>query len=66
MRFARLPEWVAAIPAVRDGYRSSRLLVFYDLFLYESPSWFMWESHPERSGNAAYLWSELKGEIVNR
>jgi len=57
---------VAAIHAVRDGSQSSRRLVFYDLFWNESLGWFMWEFRAERTGDAVYLWSELKGEIVNR
>ena len=57
---------VAAIHAVQDGAHSSRRLVFYDLFWNESLGWFMWESRPERGGDAVYLWSELKGRIVNR
>ena len=57
---------VAAIHAVREGGLQSRRLVFYDLFWNESLGWFLWESRPERGGDAVYLWSELKGEIVNR
>lgn len=57
---------VAAIHSVREGSLTSRRLVFYDLFWNESLGWFMWESRPERGGDAVYLWSELKGEIVNR
>jgi hypothetical protein len=57
---------VAAILPVRDGASQSRKLVFYDLFWNESLGWFMWESRQERAGEAVYLWSELKGEIVNR
>ena len=57
---------VAAIHAVRDGNRSTRRLVFYDLFWNEFLGWFMWESRPERAGEAVYIWSEFKGEIVNR
>lgn len=57
---------VAAIHTVRDGALASRRLVFYDLFWNESLGWFMWESRPERGGDAVYIWSELKGEIVNR
>jgi hypothetical protein len=58
---------VAAIHAVRkeDGGQS-RGLVFYDLLWNESLGWFMWESRPERTGDAVYIWSELKGHIVNR
>lgn len=57
---------VAAIHAVRDGSLSSRRLVFYDLFWNEFLGWFMWESRPERGGDAVYIWSELKGDFVNR
>ena len=57
---------VAAIHAVRDGSLSSRRLVFYDLFWNESLGWFMWESRLERAGDAVYIWSELKGDFVNR
>lgn len=57
---------VAAIHAVRDGSLSSRGLVFYDLFWNEALGWFMWESRQERAGDAVYIWSELKGDIVNR
>ncbi len=56
---------VAAILPVRDGSLQRRKLVFYDLFWNESLGWFMWESREERAGEAVYLWSELKGEIVN-
>ena len=57
---------VAAIHPVRGGNSQSRKLVFYDLFWNESLGWFMWESRLERTGEAIYIWSELKGEIVNR
>lgn len=57
---------VAAIHSVREGSLPSRRLVFYDLFWNESLGWFMWESRAERGGDAVYLWSEIKGEIVNR
>ena len=57
---------VAAIHAVRDGSSQSRRLLFYDFFWNESLGWFMWESRSERTGEAVYIWSELKGEFVNR
>ena len=57
---------VAAILPVREGSSQSRQLVFFDLFWNESLGWFLWESRQERAGEAVYLWSELKGEIVNR
>lgn len=57
---------VAAILPVREGSLQRRRLVFYDLFWNESLGWFMWETREERAGEAVFLWSELKGEIVNR
>ncbi|GAA5119042.1 hypothetical protein JIN84_22285 [Luteolibacter yonseiensis] len=57
---------VAAILPVRDGASQARKMVFYNLFWNESLGWFMWESRQERTGEAVYIWSELKGEIVNR
>jgi hypothetical protein len=57
---------VAAIHAVRENGSSGRRLVFYDLAWNESLGWFMWESRVGRAGEAVYLWSELRGEIVNR
>ena len=57
---------VAAILPVREGSLQRRRLVFYDLFWNESLGWFMWETREERAGAAVFLWSELKGEIVNR
>ncbi|MBC8126305.1 MAG: hypothetical protein H8M99_04055 [Gloeobacteraceae cyanobacterium ES-bin-144] len=57
---------VAAIHGVQEGGKQSRKLVFYDLFWNEALGWFMWESRNERTGEAVYLWSELRGEIVNR
>jgi hypothetical protein len=57
---------VAAIHAVRDGSSQSRRLVFYDLFWNEALGWFMWESRAERTGDAVYIWSELRGDFVNR
>jgi hypothetical protein len=57
---------VAAILQVRDGSSQSRRLVFFDLLWNESLGWFMWETRPERGGDAVYIWSELRGAIVNR
>lgn len=57
---------VAAVHGVREGSSQSRKLVFYDLFWNEALGWFMWESRSERTGEAVYLWSELRGEVVNR
>jgi hypothetical protein len=57
---------VAAIHAVREGSLQVRRLVFYDLFWNETLGWFMWESRPERGGDAVYIWSQTKGQIVNR
>lgn len=57
---------VAAIHAVRDGSSQSRRLVFYDLFWNDALGWFMWESRAERTGDAVYIWSELRGDFVNR
>jgi hypothetical protein len=57
---------VAAILPVRNGSQQRRRLVLYDLFWNESLGWFMWETREERAGEAVFLWSELKGEIVNR
>lgn len=57
---------VAAIHAVRENASQSRRLVFYDLFWNEALGWFMWESRPERAGDAVYIWSERKGQTVNR
>lgn len=57
---------VAAIHGVRENGSSGRRLVFYDLAWNEALGWFMWESRVERTGEAIYLWSELRGEIVNR
>jgi hypothetical protein len=58
---------VAAIHAVRkEGGGQSRVMVFYDFIWNESLGWFMWESQPERTGVAVYIWSENKGSIVNR
>ena len=57
---------VAAILPVRDGSAQSRRLVFYDLLWNEALGWFMWESRQERTGDVVYLWSELRGAIVNR
>ncbi|MEO7101332.1 MAG: hypothetical protein ABI162_18420 [Luteolibacter sp.] len=57
---------VAAIHGVREGSTQSRKLVLYDLYWNETLGWFMWEARPERTGEAVYLWSELRGEIVNR
>lgn len=57
---------VASIHGVREGSKQSRKLVFYDLFWNDTLGWFLWESRPGRTGDEVYIWSELKGEIVNR
>ncbi|MGL4399496.1 MAG: hypothetical protein ACRCXD_06485 [Luteolibacter sp.] len=57
---------VAALHPVRDGALQSRRLIFYDLFWNETLGWFMWESRTERTGDAVFIWSELRGDFVNR
>lgn len=63
---ARHVRRVAAIHPVRDGASQPRRLVFYDLLWNEALGWFMWESRQERTGEAVYIWSEYKGQIVNK
>jgi hypothetical protein len=57
---------VAAIHAVFEGSKQRRKLVFYDFLWNDGLGWFMWESREERTGEAVYLWTEFRGEIVNR
>lgn len=57
---------IAAIHPVREGASQRRQLVFYDLYWNETLGWFMWESRVERTGDAVYIWSETKGQIVNK
>jgi len=57
---------VAAIHPQRNGALPTRRLVFYDFLWNESLGWFLWESRTERTGDAVYIWSELKGDFVNR
>jgi hypothetical protein len=63
---ARHVRRVAAIHPVREGTSQRRQVVFYDLYWNESLGWFMWESRAERTGDAVYIWSEVKGQIVNK
>lgn len=58
---------VAAIHSVRnEGGRKARSLEFYDFHWNEALGWFTWEPRSERSGDTVYIWSELKGYVVNR
>lgn len=59
---------VAAILPIRTGSGTAerRQLEFYDLYWNESLGWFMWASRQERSGEAIYIWSQLRGIIINR
>lgn len=57
---------VAALQPVRRESALTRKLVFHDFYWNEQLGWFMWEPRTERTGDVVYLWSELKGEIVNR
>ena len=63
---ARKVRRVAAILPVREGAGQRRRLVFHEMHWNEALGWFMWESRPERAGDAVYIWSEIKGHIVNR
>lgn len=56
---------VAAVHVVRDGASQARRLVFYDFYWNESLGWFTWEVRPVRTGDAVYIWSTVKGRIVN-
>ena len=57
---------VACIHSVREDGAKSRRLVFYDFYWNEYLGWFLWETRPERAGDAVYIWSELRGKFVIR
>jgi len=59
---------VATILPIRTGNGTGerREMEFYDFYWNESLGWFTWAKRQERSGEVVYIWSQLRGIIVNR
>ena len=57
---------VVAIHPVQEGGRLIRRMRTYDFLWNETYGWFTWEKREESGGDAIYIWSELKGELVMR
>ena len=55
---------VVAMHPVNEGGRRVRRMQCYDFLWNETYGWFSWERREERGGDAIYIWSELKGELV--
>lgn len=56
---------VALHPVPEDGRRVRRTQV-YDFCWSQEYGWFTWEKRVERGGDAIWIWSELRGEVVIR
>jgi len=57
---------VVAIHPVAENGRMVRRMCTYDFLWNETYGWFAWEKREDRGGDAIWIWSELKGEIVLR
>ncbi len=55
---------VIAIHPVPEEGRRIRRMVCYDFFWSDDYGWFTWEKRVERGGDAVYIWSESKGEVI--
>jgi hypothetical protein len=56
---------VTVHPVMEDGKRVRRMQC-YDFQWSEAYGWYAWEKRVERGGDAIWIWSELKGEVVVR
>ena len=56
---------VAVHPVAEEGKRVRRMQC-YDFQWSEAYGWYTWEKREERGGDAVWIWSELKGEVVVR
>lgn len=52
-------------PVPEDGSRVRRFTC-RDFFWNDTYGWFLWEVRKERGGDAIWIWSELKGEVIKR
>lgn len=52
-------------PIVEDGGKVRRYTC-RDFYWSDTYGWFLWEIRKERGGDAIWIWSELKGEVVIR
>ena len=57
---------VVAIHPVPENGKMVRRMCTYDFLWSETYGWFTWERREERGGDAVWIWSELKGEVVVR
>jgi hypothetical protein len=48
-----------------DGSRVRRY-TSRDFYWSDAYGWFLWEVRKERGGDAIWIWSELKGEVITR
>ncbi len=56
---------IAIHPVAEEGKRVRRVQC-YDFRWNEAYGWHHWEKREERGGDAIWIWSELKGEVVVR
>jgi hypothetical protein len=56
---------VTVHPVQEEGKRVRRMRC-YDFQWSPAYGWFTWEKRVERGGDAIWIWSELKGEVVVR
>jgi hypothetical protein len=52
-------------PVPEDGSRVRRY-TSRDFYWSDAYGWFLWEIRKERGGDAIWIWSELKGEVITR
>jgi hypothetical protein len=57
---------VMAIHPVLENGKMVRRMCIYDFLWNEAYGWFTWQKREERGGDAVWIWSELKGEVVVR
>jgi hypothetical protein len=57
---------VVAIHPVLENGKMVRRMCTYDFLWNETYGWFSWQKREERGGDAVWIWSELRGEVVVR
>jgi hypothetical protein len=57
---------VVTVEAVVEGGAKVRRMACREFHWSDEYGWFTWEARKERGGEAIWIWSELKGEVVIR
>ncbi len=57
---------IRRVAAIHLPINQRRRLIFHDVYWNDRLGWFLWEPRVAQTGDSLFIWSKLRGAIVNR